>query len=173
MLVSDLERIHDSRRKLGDSRPLNVALSGGMTLVTTSATGERAPAPSPSASTSISGGGGGGGAAAALSPDAQQKLDALFALLPRLDPLLPLAPRLLARLRSLSALHASAASFGETLAGLKGEVERLGEGEKGLREVLDGLEGSVRDNEARVKGNLEAMEKRVGEVVKRLDALSA
>ncbi|GAA5996561.1 uncharacterized protein JCM10292_003051 [Rhodotorula paludigena] len=173
VLVSDLERIHDSRRKLGDSRPLNVALSGGMTLVTTSATGERAPAPSPSASASLSGGGGGGEAAAALSPDAQQKLDALFALLPRLDPLLPLAPRLLARLRSLSALHASAASFGETLAGLKGEVERLGEGEKGLREVLEGLDGSVRDNEARVKGNLEAMEKRVDEVVKRLDALSA
>ncbi|GAA5885911.1 hypothetical protein JCM6882_004199 [Rhodosporidiobolus microsporus] len=166
VLVSDLERIHESRRKLGDTRPLNVALSGGMTLTTGGAEGKPVPL---SASTGAVAGAPGG--AAQLPPDALQKMDALFALLPRLDPLLPLAPRLLSRLQSLSTLHASAASFGETLSSLKDEVDRLGEGEKGLKEVLEGLEKSVEGNEGVVRGNLESLGKRVEEVGRRLDAL--
>ncbi|GAA6040210.1 hypothetical protein JCM8097_004185 [Rhodosporidiobolus ruineniae] len=170
VLVSDLERIHESRRKLGDSRPLNVALSGGLTLVTGSdAQGKPTPLASLGASTT----GSSSASAAQLPPDALQKIDALFALLPRLDPLLPLAPRLLTRLQSLSSLHASAASFGETLSELKDEVERMGEGEKGLREVLEGLESSLQENEGTVKGNLEALGKRVEEVGRRLDKLGA
>ncbi|GAA5983679.1 hypothetical protein JCM11641_000931 [Rhodosporidiobolus odoratus] len=164
VLVSDLERIHESRRKLGDTRPLNVALSGGMTLSTGGAEGKPTSL-TLGASTSAS------SLATQLPPDALRKIDALFSLLPRLDPLLPLAPRLLTRLQSLSALHASAASFGETLSGLREEVERLGEGEKGLKEVLEGLEKSVQENEGVIRGNLEALEQRVEVVGKRLDAL--
>ncbi|BGP16372.1 hypothetical protein JCM10213_004915 [Rhodosporidiobolus nylandii] len=169
VLVSDLERIHESRRKLGDTRPLNVALAGGMTLTTGGAEGK----PAPLSLGAPSSAGGAGAAASQLPPDALQKIDALFALLPRLDPLLPLAPRLLTRLQSLAALHASASTFGETLSGLKDEVERLGEGEKGLQEVLEGLEKSVKDNEGVVRGNLEALGTRVEEVGRRLDALNA
>lgn len=106
-----------------------------------------------------------------IPPDTLQKLDALFSLLPRLDPLLPLTPRLLARLRSLATLHSSAATFGETLSGLKEEVERLAEGEKGLKEVLDGLQKSVGENEGKVRGNLEGLEGRVGSLVERLAKL--
>ncbi|GAA5850454.1 hypothetical protein JCM8547_001880 [Rhodosporidiobolus lusitaniae] len=168
VLVSDLERIHESRRKLGDTRPLNVALSGGMTLTTGGAEGKLTPRASLGASTT---GTSSSSSAVQLPPDALQKIDALFTLLPRLDPLLPLAPRLLTRLQSLGVLHASAASFGENLSGLKDEVDRLGEGEKGLREVLEGLETSVRENEKTVRGNLESLGKRVEEVGRRLDAL--
>lgn len=106
-----------------------------------------------------------------IPPDTLQKLDALFSLLPRLDPLLPLTPRLLTRLRSLATLHSSAATFGETLSGLKDEVERLAEGEKGLKEVLDGLEKSRGENEGKVRGNLEGLEGRVGSLVDRLAKL--
>lgn len=106
-----------------------------------------------------------------LPPDTLQKIDALFALLPRLDPLLPLTPRLLTRLRSLATLHSSAATFGETLGDLKRDVERLDEGEKGLREVVDGLERSVSENEGKVRGNLEGLEGRLGDLVKRMEQL--
>ena len=110
-------------------------------------------------------------AADTLPPDALQRIDALFTLLPRLDPLLPLTPRLLTRLRSLSALHSSAASFSTTLSELKDEVGKLGEGEKSLNEVLSGLEESVGANEARMKGNLEGLEQRLENVVQRLGKL--
>lgn len=171
VLVSDLERIHDSRRKLGDTRPLNVALSGGMTLSTFLPEGGAASStPSLAAASSAARG---DGSTTFLPPDALQKIDALFTLLPRIDPLVPLAPRLVARLRSLANLHASAAQFGESLAELKGQVAELDEGEQGLREVVQGLEKSFEENEARVKGNLEAMDRRVEEVLKRLDRLAA
>ncbi|GAA6053808.1 hypothetical protein JCM3770_003046 [Rhodotorula araucariae] len=161
VLVSDLERIHDSRRKLGDTRPLNVALQGGMTLAT------------PASSTSSTAATTTTAASGSLAPDQAQKLDALAALLPRLEPLVPLAPRLLARLRSLSALHAAAGAFADDVAALRGEVGRLAESEGGLREVLEGLEASVKDNEARTRANLESMERRVEDVVLRLEGLAA
>lgn len=107
-----------------------------------------------------------------IPPDALQKIDSLFSLLPRLDPLLPLTPRLLSRLRSLATLHSSAANFGETLNGLKDEINRLSEGEKGLKEVLEGLEGNLKENEVKVKGNLEGLEGRLKSLVERLDRLN-
>ncbi|GAA5896187.1 hypothetical protein JCM8208_007553 [Rhodotorula glutinis] len=172
VLVQDLERIHDSRRKLGDSRPLNVALAGGMTLATggggggpgAASSSSAAAVPGAASSTSASGGG--------LPPDAAQQLSSLSALLPRIDPLVPLAPRLLARLRSLSALHARAASFGDELGAVRDEVRRLAEADQGLGEVLRGLEGSVEGNEERTRANLESVERRLEDVVRRLEALS-
>ncbi|GAA5840361.1 hypothetical protein JCM9279_002356 [Rhodotorula babjevae] len=172
VLVQDLERIHDSRRKLGDSRPLNVALQGGMTLATG---GAGAGAASSSSSAAAAPGGTSSSTSAAsgaLPPDAAQQLSALSALLPRIDPLVPLAPRLLARLRSLSALHARAAAFGDELGAVRDEVRRLAEADEGLGEVLRGLEGSVEGNEERTRSNLESVERRVEDVVRRLEALS-
>lgn len=170
MLVSDLERLHDSRRKLGDTRPLNVALSGRMTVAVPGIGGETAAL---GASVAPSAGGARGSAPApdTLPPDALQRMDALFTLLPRLDPLLPLTPRLLTRLRSLSTLHSSAATFASTLSEVKEEVGKLEEGEKGLREVLEGLEKSVGENEGRMKGNLQGLESRLSAVVERLGKL--
>lgn len=175
VLVSELERLHESRRKLGDTRPLNVALSGGMT-VTVPGTIEVAKS-NLSASIAPSGATSGlavprpGVGGEMVPPDSLQKLDALFSLLPRLDPLLPLTPRLLTRLRSLATLHSSATSFAETLTGLRSEVERLGEGEKGLGEVLDRLENTFGENESKLAGNLAGLDGRVGELVLRLTAL--
>lgn len=167
VLVSDLERLHESRRKLGDTRPLNVALSGGLTVAVPGVGGEKAglsASVAPSASSAAK-------SVDALPPDALQRMDALFSLLPRLDPLLPLTPRLLARLRSLSALHSSAAEFSSTLSQVKEEVAKLGEGEKGLKEVLEAVEKNVEENEGRMRGNLEGLEARLSEVVGRLDRL--
>lgn len=169
--MSDLERLHESRRKLGDTRPLNVALSGGMTVAVPGTDGKGSSTPSVTVATAlpkpISGGAGG----ETIAPDTLQKIDTLFSLLPRLDPLLPLTPRLLTRLRSLATLHSSAANFGQVLDGLRIEVERLGEGEKGLKQVLDGLEQSVGDNEGKVRGNLEGLEGRLAQLAERMDKL--
>ena len=139
VLVSDLERLHESRRKLGDTRPLNVALSGGMTVAVVGTVepvrSNLSASMGPSASSSSA------PPSDSIAPDTLQKIDALFALLPRIDPLLPLTPKLLTRLRSLANVHSVAATFADTLAVLKAETERLGEGEKDLQEMLAGLEG--------------------------------
>ena len=97
----------------------------------------------------------------ALPPDALQKLDAIFALLPRLEPLIPLAPRLLTRLQSLSTLHLSAAEFAENLRAVKTEVEKLSDGKQGLKEVIAELSQTLSENETRLKGNLDALDTRL------------
>jgi nuclear migration protein JNM1 len=153
-LVGDLERVHEARRKLGDTRPLNVALGSGITVVSDTA------GPSPDGQT-----------AGDLPPDALQKIDALSALLPRLEPLLPLAPALLARLRTLAPLHGAAADFGASLAEVRREAATVREAEGGLREALEGLERSFDANERTVKGNLEALEGRMKALGPRLEAL--
>ncbi|KAK4701486.1 nuclear migration protein JNM1, partial [Phenoliferia sp. Uapishka_3] len=170
VLVSDLERLHESRRKLGDTRPLNIALSGGMT-VAVAGSGDAKATSGPPASSSAPKPLSGGGSGEPIPPDTLQKIDTLFTLLPRLDPLLPLTPRLLTRLRSLATLHSSAATFGDTLEELKAEVQKLDEGEKGLREVVAGLEQSVEENESKVRGNLEGLEGRLGSLVQRMEHL--
>ncbi|KAK4047974.1 hypothetical protein OIO90_006012 [Microbotryomycetes sp. JL221] len=170
VLVTDLERLHESRRKLGDTRPLNVALSGGMT-VTIGGADKNVPLTSLGASigpssSRISAG------ADTVPPDALQKIDALFNILPRLEPLIPLTPRLLARLRSLSDLHIAAADFGTTLTEVKNELGKLTDGKQGLKEVIAELSQSLGDNEERLKGNLEAIESRIKVLNERMDKLS-
>ncbi|KDE09180.1 hypothetical protein MVLG_00502 [Microbotryum lychnidis-dioicae p1A1 Lamole] len=176
VLVSELERLHESRRKLGDTRPLNIALSGGMT-VSNGAASSADKGPTTTNTASVLGGSVShppqATSSTQLPPDALQKIDALFALLPRLDPLLPLAPRVLNRLRSLSTLHTSAHEFGSILAQLREEVGRLTEAETGLKEVVEGFGMSLQENEGRMKGNLEGLEKRVKEVVRRLEGLGS
>ena len=100
-----------------------------------------------------------------------ERLQSLFALLPRLQPLLPLVPHLLTRLRSLSALHASAAEFGGTLGQVERESVGLREGEKEMRGVLERLEESLKGNEGKMEGNLRALGGRVEEVMRRLEVV--
>ena len=165
VLVSDLERIHDARRKLGDTRPLNVALSSGMTVVAggTGATVTTA-LPLPTAPTTAS-------QSAALPADALQRIDALFAILPRVEPLLPLAPALAARLRSLSSLHASSSSFASTLDQATQDVDTLKSTERQLSTALDGVERSLAENERIVRENMSSLEARIEAVQARLSTL--
>jgi len=164
VLVSELERLHESRRKLGDSRPLAVALGPAAAQLTVAVPGGGPPV-------ALKGTTGVG--AGELPPDALQRLEALFTLLPRIDPLLPLTPRLLARLQSLASLHSSAAEFGATLTAVQGELGRLSEGEQGLKDVLSGVQRSVEENARTMGGNLASLEERVRDVGERMAKLGA
>ena len=155
VLVTDLERVHEARRKIGDTRPLNLALSSGISIstglsesiVATGTSGEQLPA------------------------DALQKIDGLFTLLPRIDPLIPLTPHILNRLRSLSTLHSSSSTFSQDLQGVEQSVESLKHSENFLQQLLAGLEDSLTTNQEVMSGNLESLQRRVDEVMKRLEML--
>lgn len=164
VLVSELERLHESRRKLGDSRPLAVALGPSAAQLTVAVPGGGPPV-------TVKPFAGGGAGAGELPPDALQRLEALFTLLPRIDPLLPLTPRLLTRLQSLAGLHASAGEFGETLGAVRAELGRLRDGEEGLKEVLGGVQKSVEENARTMGGNLASLEERVRAVGERMAKL--
>ncbi|TCD61972.1 hypothetical protein EIP91_007658 [Steccherinum ochraceum] len=95
----------------------------------------------------------------------------LTPILTRLAPLLPHIPHILTRLRTLSSLHTSAASFQTTLEGLEEEQKR---GRAALEELLravEGVENSLKENEDVVKKNVADLEERIEDVGRRMEDL--
>ncbi|KAI4526059.1 hypothetical protein K525DRAFT_277292 [Schizophyllum commune Loenen D] len=105
--------------------------------------------------------------AAAPSPLSEQ----LMPLLNRLSPALPHIPHILTRLRTLSQLHTSAAEFQSTLEGLEEEQRKMRETLNDLESAVASVENSLKENRDLVKGNVEGLDGRVDDVVKRLEAL--
>jgi nuclear migration protein JNM1 len=106
--------------------------------------------------------------AAERTPNQDQELQSLF---PRLDPLLPIIPPLLARLRSLSALHAEALAIAADLRELQSADRAVSEEEGELRAIVAGVQKGITEALGSVAGNWEAVQTRVAALEKRVDAL--
>lgn len=96
----------------------------------------------------------------------------LLPLLTRLGPSLPQIPHILTRLRTLSALHTSAAEFHDTLEGLEEEQRKMREALEELDGAVKTVESSLVENQGLVKGNVSGLEERVEGLLRRLDELS-
>lgn len=107
---------------------------------------------------------------AAAAPSAIQ--DQLAPLLTRLVPMLPHIPHILARLRTLSALHTSAADFSRTLDGLEEDQRRVRDLLGELERAVASVEGSLKENGEVVKKNVTGLEERISQLTERLDGLS-
>lgn len=150
LLSTELERLHEAKRKApADSK--GISTSGG--------------------SRQFPVGNGAATGTAELDAETRAKLSSLFALQTRLEPLIPLAPSLLARMRSLATLHASSSTFASNLeATVKGDAQ-LKAGQTELKTMLAEAEESLKENVQAVKGNLEAVEKRMEELAERIAKL--
>lgn len=155
LLVSDLDRLHETRRQLGDTRPLRIALTSGINVVTSGTSDQ------PSTTTTTED----------LPPDVANRLTTLFETLPRLQPLLPLAPAVLLRLKSLSSLHSSASNFSTDLSDLTGRTKRLVELAEGLKQVLGRVEDGLERNSKVVQGNFDSLRERCEKVAEGMKAL--
>ncbi|KIJ67544.1 hypothetical protein HYDPIDRAFT_174002 [Hydnomerulius pinastri MD-312] len=98
--------------------------------------------------------------------------DAVLPLLSRLAPSLPHIPHILTRLRTLSALHGSAAEFQGTMASLEEEQRRTKEALEALKGAVTDVEGSLEANRSTVASNVSSLEERVEKVLSRLEELS-
>ena len=93
----------------------------------------------------------------------------LAPVLTRLAPLLPHIPHILTRLRTLSALHTSAAGFQKTIEGLEEEQRRARAALEELQRAVEGVEKSLAENENLVKGNVRELEDRIDGLGRRVD----
>lgn len=98
--------------------------------------------------------------------------DALLPLLTRLAPSLPHIPHILTRLRTLSALHASAGEFQGTMAALEEEQRKTKDALEALKSAVGDVETSLEANKGTVAGNVQGLEDRVDRVLTRLEELS-
>ncbi|OCH90232.1 hypothetical protein OBBRIDRAFT_819377 [Obba rivulosa] len=99
--------------------------------------------------------------------------DQLTPVLTRLAPLLPHIPHILTRLRTLSALHASAAGFQGTLAALEEEQRKVRSALAELERAVEGVEQSLTENEKLVRSNVQELEGRVDAVGRKVEELKA
>ncbi|KZT68312.1 hypothetical protein DAEQUDRAFT_728127 [Daedalea quercina L-15889] len=97
--------------------------------------------------------------------------DQLTPILTRLAPLLPHIPHVLTRLRTLSALHTSAAGFQTTLESLEEEQKKVRAVLEELERAVNGVENSMKENEEVIKKNVKELDDRVEDVGRRVDEL--
>lgn len=113
------------------------------------------------------------GSASAPTPNIPAALhDQLTPVLTRLAPLLPHIPHILTRLRTLSALHTSAASFQSTLESLEEDQRKVRAALEELERAVDSVEGSMKENEEVVKRNVKELDERVEDVGRRVADLN-
>jgi nuclear migration protein JNM1 len=98
--------------------------------------------------------------------------DQLLPLLARLGPSLPHIPHILTRLRTLSALHASAAEFQSAIGTLEQEQQKLDEALNELEGAVETVEKNLEDNRGVVRGNVASLDSRVEALLARLEELS-
>ncbi|WVQ96987.1 hypothetical protein IAU59_004096 [Kwoniella sp. CBS 9459] len=132
------------------------------------AASKRNPTTSASAGTAVGGGPGEKSSSISLSQAEYQSLQSLFNVLPRLDPLLPILSPVLARLRSLNALHAEASEVADSLRKLQGEdkrsTEQIGELKAFTEKVAHGLDEAsdgILKNWDAVEGRLKSLDERL------------
>ena len=153
VLTTELERMHEAKRKAPNYS------AGG-------ADGNSKREGSTSRSNAD-----GTSTAGELDVETSQRLAALFSMQQRMEPLLPLASSLLARMRSLASLHASSSSFSGKLDQVVNADDHLKAGQEEVKTILKEVEGSLERNQTTLIGNLEAVEKRMESLVDRIEKL--
>ncbi|PNS20304.1 hypothetical protein CAC42_5754 [Sphaceloma murrayae] len=106
-----------------------------------------------------------------LSAEDIAQLRSLYALIPTLSELAPSVPALLSRLRSLRHLHADAAQAGQLMSDLERRQDDMDKEIKAWRTGIEKVEEAVKRAEAGFKGNVDEVEKWVGELEGKLKSL--
>ncbi|KAG0054260.1 Dynactin subunit 2 [Gryganskiella cystojenkinii] len=111
--------------------------------------------------------------ATGISAEAENKINTLFELVDKIDPLVSLAPVLVTRLKGLKGLHAEAAVFSDSIKMISGEQTKISEELKGLDTVSTKLQESLSENDAAIQKNIEMIDGRITQLVERIQRLGA
>ncbi|KAI9598230.1 Dynamitin-domain-containing protein [Syncephalis fuscata] len=106
-----------------------------------------------------------------INKETAKKIDQLFSTLDQLDPLIPLAPALVQRLKNLEQLHARAATFSDAVTAVEREQTRLDGSINGMEEQCTKIETSLKENGAIIQRNVEALDRRIADLVERVAKL--
>jgi hypothetical protein len=104
-------------------------------------------------------------------PEVEAKIDRLFTTLDRLDPVLPVVPGLLERLRGLKALHERAATFSDVIQHVQKEQERLDGHVENVKTQSATLEQSFKENQDMIQHNIDSLQERINSLIQRMDKL--
>ncbi|CAG7853202.1 SubName: Full=Uncharacterized protein {ECO:0000313/EMBL:CCA75109.1} [Serendipita indica DSM 11827] len=133
---------------------------------------DRVVAQNPAAASTAQGGGANKGTGAAGSGATTSAIqEQITPILQRLAPHLPTLPHILARLKTLSTLHAAAADFQRGVEQLEAQQARNRSSLNDLDAAVKALEKSMQDNAEVEKGNVSKLEANVQQLLQRLERL--
>ncbi|KAJ2817835.1 hypothetical protein IWW50_006028, partial [Coemansia erecta] len=109
---------------------------------------------------------------AQLDPHTIKQIDELYQKLAQVDSLIELAPATAQRLHSLAQLHAEAAEAVARVGHVESEQGSISEELTMMKEVAQGLQVSIQENETMVKANVGHLDARIAALNDRLAALA-
>ncbi|KAF9174406.1 Dynactin subunit 2 [Mortierella sp. AD011] len=112
-------------------------------------------------------------AATGISPETENKINNLFELVDKIDPLVSLAPALVTRLKGLKGLHSEAAIFSDSIKMISSEQSKISEELKGLSTVSTKLQESLAENDSAIQKNIELIDGRITQLIERVQRLGA
>ncbi|KAG0234261.1 Dynactin subunit 2 [Actinomortierella wolfii] len=113
------------------------------------------------------------GSTTGISSEVENKINTLFDLVDKIDPLVALVPVLVTRLKGLKTLHSEAAVFSDSIKMISSEQTKIGDELKSLDAVSTKLQESVAENEAAIQKNVELIDSRITALVERVQKLGA
>ncbi|PWN49273.1 hypothetical protein IE53DRAFT_388538 [Violaceomyces palustris] len=158
VLVTELERVQESRSKLGPNGGGGGGGGGGVNKLEEVGSSNQ---PKEAEVTT-----------AGLDPETVKRLNKLSQINQRLEPHLNLIPFVLERMRSLSDLHSSSDDFSKRLADLERRQQRSSnEVEQELQPLVRGLEQGLESNQRTMAANLEVLNQRIEALGERIQKL--
>ncbi|KAF9439132.1 Dynactin subunit 2 [Entomortierella beljakovae] len=112
-------------------------------------------------------------AATGITAETESRVNTLFELVDKIDPLVSLAPVLVTRLKGLKSLHAEAAIFSDSIKMISSEQSKISEELKGLNTVSSKLQESLTENDGAIQKNIELIDGRITQLIERVQKLGA
>ncbi|CAO3691610.1 unnamed protein product [Umbelopsis ramanniana] len=106
-------------------------------------------------------------------PDAtDDKINALFDIMKKAEPMLNITPAVLTRLKALQGLHTESATFSESIKMISEEQAKITDELENLGGVSNKLQKSFQENDANIQANMQIMDDRMTELLRRINNLN-
>ncbi|KAM3578938.1 hypothetical protein VKS41_008477 [Umbelopsis sp. WA50703] len=106
-----------------------------------------------------------------VSDNMEEKINSLFNIMNKVEPLINLTPALLARLKALQGLHTEAATFSKSIKMVSEEQGKITEDLQNLGGASRQLTKTFEENEANIQSNIKVMDDRITDLLERISKL--
>ncbi|KAI9283951.1 Dynamitin-domain-containing protein [Umbelopsis sp. AD052] len=108
----------------------------------------------------------------AVSDATDDRINTLFDLMKKVEPMLNITPAVLTRLKALQGLHTESATFSESIKMISEEQAKITDELENLGGVSNKLQKSFQENDANIQANMQIMDDRMTDLLRRINNLN-
>ncbi|KAH8554322.1 Dynamitin-domain-containing protein [Umbelopsis sp. PMI_123] len=106
-----------------------------------------------------------------VSDTMDDKINTLFNLMNKVEPMINITPAVLTRLKALQGLHTESATFSESIKMISEEQSKITNELENLGAINNQLQKTFQENEANIQANMKIMDDRMTELLRRINNL--